>query len=81
MAIYEDSYEEAVKFIRKSWEERGSKPKLFAKVKTNFGEKFMIDYSEDKIQPELVVVENLKSCVNKIIKVNDERKWWQFWKT
>jgi|GEM_PF-6062395 len=73
MAIYKDTYEEAERTITENWTSNGSKPNLFAHVKIRFGEKYMIDYSERFINPEIEVLEDLIQKIDYICDGEDDK--------
>ncbi len=63
MAIYKETLEEAKQTISENWNSRMSKPNLFAFVQIEFGEKYMIDYTELHIRPGIEVIENLDHLI------------------
>jgi len=68
MAIYEDTYNEAEETIKRNWNDSRSKPKLFAKVRIKFGDKYLLDYSESTFKPGISVLEDFSHKINLILK-------------
>jgi len=66
MAIYKETLEEAKRTISENWANNESKPNLFAHVQIQFGEKYMIDYTETYIRPGIEVIEDLMHKVDDI---------------
>jgi hypothetical protein len=63
MAIYKDTYEDAVEFIK----EQKTRPGIFAHVEITFGEKYMLDYAASSIPPNIRLIEDLRPRLDDIL--------------
>ncbi len=63
MAIYKNTYEEAVQFIR----ENRDRPGIFAHVEITFGEKYMLDYTTSLIPSNIRLIEDLRPRLDEIL--------------
>lgn len=61
MAIYKDNLAEVAKLIDESWTRNKQLPSILASVKTKFGPKYLVDFTETAIPPEIEGQANILS--------------------